>query len=135
VEEKVMAGTNVIQWLERPIMTRQIPLAGGKEGGQCDDSSFAQVYAGRGITGGGGNWTISLGAISCLTPAPGGDRKISVTATPTSDALTDDVPRPVMLVARTSGALLTIWALNPAGQPMAEVEFSWHVIVEGTFVG
>lgn len=126
--------TRVIQWMERQAMVHEIPLEGGHEHDRRCDETFAQVYAGRGITGGGGSWTISLGAISCLDPAPGGNRTMSVTATPTSDAMTTDIPRPVILSARTAGNQLTIWALDPGGQPLPHVEFSWHVIVEGTYV-
>lgn len=131
-----LTTSRVVQWKEPQVKVNEIPRAGvpeGKPPQECD-SSYALVYAGHGVTNAAGSWTVSLPAISCLSPAPGGDRQPSVVATPTTEANTDDVPRPFVLVVRTNGNLVTIWSFDLHGQPAPHVEFSWHIIVEGTLV-
>ncbi|HEX5758705.1 MAG TPA: hypothetical protein VF121_05885 [Thermoanaerobaculia bacterium] len=128
--------SRVVQWKEVQVQVNEIPRKGVPEGEppkECE-SSYALVYAGHGRTNAGGSWTVSLPAISCLSPAPGGDRQPSVVATPTTDGPTDDIPRPFILVARTQGANITIWSFEPNGERARDVEFSWHCIIEGTLV-
>ena len=131
-----MATTRVVEWKEREVQVIEIPLEGvrdGKPPNECQPS-YALVYAGHGITNAGGSWTVSLPAISCLKPAPGGDHRPSVVATPTTNTPTDDIPRPYILVARTFGTGITIWSFFPDGKIAPNVEFSWHCIIEGTLV-
>lgn len=128
--------SRVVQWKEREVQVKEIPRE-GVEGGdvpqECD-SSYALVYAGHGRTNAAGSWRVSLPVISCLHPAPGGDRQPSVVATPTTEADTDDIPPAYILVVRTQGADITIWSFFPNGQIAPGVDFSWHCIVEGTLV-
>jgi hypothetical protein len=128
--------SRVVEWKQQQVQVLEIPIEGVREGvpPQNCEPSYALVFAGLGRTDGGGSWTVSLPAISCERPAPGGDRRPSVVATPTTDGPTDDVPRPYVLVARTSGANITIWSFTTGGQTAPDVEFSWHCIVEGTLV-
>ncbi len=132
-----MAGntSRVVEWKQLEVQVIEIPLEGVPQGEPkgCE-GSYALVYAGHGRTSAGGSWTVSLPAISCLSPAPGGDRRPSVVATPTTDGFTDDIPRPFILVVRTQAADITIWSFTPDGQLAPDVEFSWHCIVEGTHV-
>ena len=128
--------SRVVQWKEREVEINEIPRTGMPEGDgphQCEQS-YAVVYAGHGVTNAGGSWTVSLPAISCLKPAPGGDHQPSVVATPTTEANTDDIPLPYVLAVRTNGNLVTIWSFDLHGERAAHVEFSWHIIVEGTLV-
>ncbi|HEX8171697.1 MAG TPA: hypothetical protein VF824_14260 [Thermoanaerobaculia bacterium] len=127
--------TRVVQWKQQQVAVREIPMDGVTDElpGECDHA-YALVYAGHGRTNGGGSWSLLLPAISCVKPAPGGDRRPSIVATPSSQAMTDDVPPPYVLVARTQGARITIWAFDLNGAPAAHVEFSWHCIIEGTLV-
>ncbi len=87
---------------------------------------------------------MSLPAISCIRPGPAGNRRPSVTATPTTeisaDPLTDDpeanvVPQPYILVTRTRGSLVSVWSFFPNGERASFVEFSWHCVVEEDLVG
>lgn len=128
--------SRVVQWKEREVQVLEIPREGVPEGPlpkECE-GIYALVYAGHGRTNAGGSWTVSLPAISCLQPAPGGDHQPSIVATPTTDGFTDDIPRPYILVARTQGANITIWSFDPDGKRAPDVEFSWHCVVEGTLV-
>lgn len=127
--------SRVVQWKELEVKVNEIPREGVPQGEphECD-SSYALVYAGHGVTNGAGYWTVSLPAISCLAPAPGGDHQPSVVATPTTEADTDDIPRPYVLAVRTDGNRVTVWSFNLHGAPAPDVEFSWHIIVEGTLV-
>ena len=129
-------SARIVQWREREVEVREIPRSGWAEGSSpkyCEPA-YAIVYAGHGRTGPGGNWTVSLPAITCMSPGPGGDRQPSVVATPTTDGPTDDVPRPYFLSVRTQGADVTIWSYNSNGDVEGDVEFSWHCVVEGTLV-
>ena len=126
--------SRVVQWKELDVKVNEIPREGVPQGEpphECE-SSYALVYAGHGVTNGNGYWTVSLPAISCLSPAPGGDRQPSVVATPTTEG--NDVPRPYVLVVRTNGYHVTIWSFDLHGNRAPDVEFSWHIIVEGTLV-
>lgn len=128
--------SRVVQWKEVQVQVKEIPRDGVLEGDppkECEPS-YALVYAGHGRTNAGGSWTVSLPAISCISPAPGGDRQPSIVATPTTDGPTDDIPRPYILVARTQDANITIWSFGPDGGLVPAVEFSWHCIIEGTLV-
>ncbi|HEX8409880.1 MAG TPA: hypothetical protein VF883_13550 [Thermoanaerobaculia bacterium] len=128
----------MVQWKERDALVLEIPMEGVPQGEAQDekcDGTYALVYAGHGRTNAGSSWRVSLPAISCLRPAPGGDRRPSVVATPTDSGMTDDVPRPYLLVVRTNGADITIWSYAADGNLAPDVEFSWHVVVEGTLVG
>ena len=130
-------SSRVIQWQEVEASVLEIPIEGIADapppGAGCEPSR-ALVYAGHGRTGGGGSWRLSLPAISCLQPVPGGDRRPSVVATPTDAGMHDSVARPYLLVARTNGAEITIWSYHPNGTLAPAVEFSWHVVVERTLV-
>lgn len=128
--------SRVVQWKEVEVQINEIPRGGVPEGPPPEncEGSYALVYAGHGRTNAAGSWTVSLPAISCLRPAPGGDHQPSVVATPTTDGPTKDIPRPFILVARTRGADITIWSFLPNGERAPEVEFSWHCVVEGTLV-
>lgn len=128
--------SRIVEWKEREVQVIEIPIEGVREGPPPErcQPAYALVYAGHGRTNAGGSWTVSLPAISCERPAPGGDHRPSIVATPTTDGLTDDVPRPYVLVARTSGANITIWSFTLAGEIAPNVEFSWHCVVEGTLV-
>ncbi|MCG8458567.1 MAG: hypothetical protein MI919_19995 [Holophagales bacterium] len=126
----------IVQWKEIEVEVREIPRSGFTDGeapSGCEPG-YALVYAGHGITNRGGSWTVSLPAISCPTPAPGGDRQPSVVATPTTDGPTDDIPRPYLLAVRTQGADVTVWSYDAQGELAGGVEFSWHCVVEGTLV-
>lgn len=128
--------SRVVEWKEREAQVIEIPregLADGPPPEKCEPA-YALVYAGHGRTNGGGSWRVSLPAISCLRPAPGGDHQPSIVATPTTDGPTDDIPRPYILVARTQGADITIWSFHPNGELAGDVEFSWHCVIEGTLV-
>lgn len=129
--------SRVVQWKEREVEVYEIPREGVPEAPPPEECerSYALVYAGHGRTSPAGSWTVSLPAISCVRPAPGGDRQPSVVATPTTDGQTGDIPRPFLLVARTQGASITIWSFLPNGARAPDVEFSWHCVVEGTLVG
>jgi hypothetical protein len=128
--------SRVVEWKEREVQVVEIPREGVPEGPppQNCEPSYALVYAGHGRTSPGGSWTVSLPAISCVQPAPGGDHQPSIVATPTTDGWTDDIPRPFILVARTQGAQITIWSFRPDGEIAPDVEFSWHCVIEGTLV-
>lgn len=127
--------SRVVQWKEREVQVNEIPREGVPEGPPPEkcDPSYALIYAGHGRTT-GGSWTVSLPAISCLRPAPGGDHQPSIVATPTTESATDDIPKPYILVARTQGANITIWSFHLNGEIAQDVEFSWHCIIEGTLV-
>ena len=128
--------SRVVQWKELEAQVIEIPRDGVSEGPppkECEPA-YALVYAGHGRTNPGGSWTVSLPAITCLRPGPGGDRQPSIVATPTTDGATDDIPRPYILVARTQNANVTIWSFFPNGELAPDVEFSWHCVVEGTLV-
>lgn len=131
-----MNTSRVVEWREREVQVIEIPMKGVPEGSadappieKCE-GSYALVYAGHGRTDDHGEWSVSLPAISCLHPAPGGDRRPSVVATPT----TDDNLRPFILAARTQGAVITIRSFSFNGEQATNVEFSWHCVVEGTLV-
>ena len=128
--------TRIIQWREREVAVRTIPLDGWTDDnpqGKCE-SSHAIVYAGHGRTNGGGSWTVSLPAINCLPPGPAHNRQPSVVATPTTDGPTTDIPRPFILVVRTNYPTITVWSFDAAGKLAPNVSFSWHCIVEGELV-
>jgi hypothetical protein len=138
MKENAMLWTTsrVVEWKEMEAQALEIPLDGTRDLGQRNcEPTYAEVFAGHGRTGATGCWSVNLGAISCLRPAPGGDRRPSIVATPTTDVPLDVLPRPFTLVATIDRANVTIWSFDPAGQMAPHVEFSWHVIVEGTLVG
>jgi hypothetical protein len=129
--------SRVVEWKEREVQVIEIPIEGVSQGPtpQACEPSFALVYAGHGRTNAAGSWITSLPAISCERPAPAGNRRPSIVATPTTDGTADAVPPPYILVAQTRGADIIIWSFFPNGQRALNVEFSWHCIVEGTLVG
>lgn len=130
-------SSRVVQWKEREAAVLEIPMEGVPDGdpqGPNCENTYALVYAGHGRTNAGSSWRVSLPAISCVRPAPGGDRRPSIVATPTDSGMTADIPRPYLLVARTNGADITIWSYDADGNLAPNVEFSWHVVIEGTLV-
>ncbi len=127
-------STRIIQWKEREVRVRAIPLEGthGKDvESKCEEVPYALGYAGHGRTGAGGSWTVSLGAINCIPIGPAHNSQPSVVATPTTDGPTDDVPRPYTLVVRTNYPTVTVWSFHPDGSIADNVSFSWHCVVEG----
>jgi len=131
-----LTSSRVVQWKQQEVLVNEIPIEGVPKGepSQRCQGAFALVYAGHGRTNAGGSWTTHLPAISCFSPAPGGDHLPSVVATPITVGDVSIPPRPVILSAHVNGATITIWSLDPGGQWVPDVEFSWHCIVEGTYV-
>ncbi len=129
-------SSRVVQWGEREAQMIEISSLGVRDGHppfQCELSS-ALVYSGHGLTNREGLWTLYLPAISCLKPAPGGDRAASIVAMPTTFGSAERTPRPYVLVARVEGAQIAIWSFDLDGQHAPAVEFSWHCVIEGSFI-
>jgi len=126
--------SRIIQWKVRDAQVTEAPLEGVMDGHpQNCDNATAQVYAGFGKTGGNALWALSLPAISCLNPAPGGDRRLSFVATATMESADPAAARPLFLVSQTVGSTIIVTSYSPNGRA-SDVEFAWHCIVEGTLV-
>lgn len=125
--------TRIIEWKEREVSIREIPIEGWPDGKLPKDCEprYAIVYAGHGRTNAAGSWTVNLPAINCIPIGPAHDAQPSVVATPTGNGFLDDIPRPYILVSRITPTTITIWSFHANGERAPNVDFAWHCVVEG----
>ena len=108
---------------------------------ECSKHPYGLELAGHGQTDANGHWTIDLGAIACVKPAPGGDYRASFVATPFVVTPPKGggafVPKPSILLVVFDGAnanKIDVRSYDAGAEPASDVWFSWIAVIPGTLV-
>ncbi len=118
----------IVEWREREAMWADVPDGGTLKSVGCDGTQ-AIVYAGHGVTDMNGQWRVSLPGITCYNPKP--RSRPSIVAMPTWDEEPTARLVPIIMGAQVGGGgNVLIYSQDPSGNPVDNVPFSWHCVME-----